>query len=343
MKRGAALLLLGLMVAPMLPAPLPSVPGAGAQPAALPDVTYSWWDEAWHMRAPILMLPQLQDRVNGGIVDLGNDFIFNYPATAEIDFTKAIRESNAGGFGWPQDAQGRLSSFTFDLHSVRVVEYDRFKGCPLVRDRSTGATRCFQSGDKPTDALVPTTVSPGLWENPLNVNPVFDAERNAVATLQWIIKGRLNAPRQYFVYFDIQQNGLKAAPSFRPEEQAALDGLQWVRAGTDIFGFVPAPSTTKGPGVILAQALYDKTTIAMYKYTTLNGGIEPAIALAGKVNAGDTSEPENFQWGTCPLTSTYEGTVCLEAPVGETFFFRVLANKPVVVSLMTLDNFGGGT
>lgn len=349
---GAALAILLLLSS--TPAHLPLLPSqsAQAQAGSFCQVPCPWWNEdpcngpleatgstCWHMRVPVLLEPRIVDRVNGGLVELGGQRIKNYPATVELDFTKAIREARTSGhpndLGWPKDPQGRLSSFSFDRQSVRVVEYDHLKGCMLVRDRVGGNLRCFQPGDRQDDALLPSTFTPGLWENPLGLDPTFDAERNAVGTLQWVVRGEFGGPRLFFVYFDILQNGAKPLPKYKPEDSGVLDGLHFIRWGTDILGFAPGTQVS-GAGVLYAQALFDNTTIAIFKYVAQ---VEPPEMVRQVVNA--LGNAQNSQAGPCPGEAP--GTVCLDVPQGERFFFRVLANKPVVVGMRSLRSDLGPT
>lgn len=334
MRSRAAAFAILLLLGPLLPVPSPwpdLAPGAEAQ-ATLPGVTYAWWDDRWHMRVPVLLEPRIVDRLNGGLVDLAGAKVRNYPAIVEVDFTRAIREADDGGFGWPKDNQGNLASFTFDTGSVRVVEHDRFKGCPLVRDRLTSQLRCIGGGDRGDEALLPSTFSQGLWENPGGADPLFHPERNAVGTVQFVVRGEFTAPRLFFVYFDVLQNGAKEPAAYRPQDTGILDGLHFVRWGTDVTGFAPGTQVS-GPGVIMAQALFDNTTIAIFKYVSRS--VEPAEMVRTTVHA--LSNNQNTQAGTCP-SATFPGTVCLEVPQGDRFFFRVLANKPVVVGMRTLRN-----
>ncbi|MCA1812320.1 MAG: hypothetical protein LC624_00020 [Halobacteriales archaeon] len=332
--------LLALLVLQPLAA-LDLAPAAQAQDASgatLPGVAYPWWDAAWHMRVPVLLQPKVVDRINGGLADLSGNHVRNYPALVEVDFTEAIRQAGPEGFGWPKDAQGRLSSFTLDADSVRVVEHDRFKGCPLAVDRTTQDLRCGVTSDRPEDLLVAATFAPGLWANVQpDRDPAFDASRNAVGTLQFAVRGEFGAPRLFFVYFDILQNGHKAPASYPARDAGIVQGTHFIRSGTDILGYAPATMAT-GPGVLLAQPLYDNTTVAIYKY--VSRGVEPALMVQATMNALDSDT--NGQAGPCPSTS-FKGTVCLDVPQAQPFFFRVVASKPVVVALKSVDGAKGAT
>jgi uncharacterized membrane protein len=284
------------------------------------------------MRVPVLLEPRAIDRVNGGVVDLSSSGVQNYPALVELDFTEAIRDAGPEGFGWPKDPQGRLASFTLDLLSPRVVEYDCARGCPLVVDRVSGALRCSQAGDRLEDMQLPATFSAGLWLNLHDADAAFDASRNAVGTMQWVVRGAFQTPRLFFVYFDIAQNGNKPPPHYPERDRGVVDGLHFIRSGTDVLGFAPA-SLNLGPSVLLAQALFDNTTIAIYKYVSRNA--PPALMVQATVNALTT--PQNTQAGNCP-TADYKGTVCLDVPQAQNFFFRVLANRPVIVGLKVVGS-----
>lgn len=333
MRTRAAALAILLLLTPLLPVPSVAPPHAAAQ-AALENVTYAWWHEAWHMRVPVLLEPKIVDRLNGGFQSLANDKPRNYPAAVEVDFTRAMRLADDRGFGWPQDPQGNLASFTFDPASVRVVEYDRFRGCYIAR-LSDGSYGCPTSALRPEDlgrALVPSTFTTGLFSNPGGADPLFHPERNAVGTVQFVVRGEFSAPRLFFVYFDILQNdpSLRPAARYRAEDSGVLDGLHWVRSGTEVYGLAPG-TETGGPAVLEVTGLYDNTTVSIGQYVSRS--VEPAEMVRATINA--LSNGQNNQAGTCPEVN-YRGTVCLEVPQGDRFFFRVLANKPVIVSMRVL-------
>lgn len=343
MRRGAILLAL-LVLAPVLPLPQAPSGNAQAQSDGFCNVPCPWWNPEWHMRVPILVEPRIDDAVLGGTVSLAGDKVRNWPALVEVDFTRALREASDNGFGWPQDSQGNLASFTFDPASVRVVEYDRIRGCPLVREVSDGSLRCAGGQELTTrrdTQLLAASFTTGLFLNLRQGDPTYHAERNAVGTVQFTLRGETTTARLFFVYFDILQNNAgqpKPRATYRAEDSGLIDGAHFIRSGTDILGLAPGTQAT-GPGVLMAQALYDNTTISISKYTTPSAA--PAEMVRGNVNA--LANSVNAQHGTCPTASGYRGTVCLDVPQGERFFFRVQANRPVIVGLMPLNNDLGPT
>lgn len=325
-----ALLFAGLGLAAILLASTP----ATAQGLEGPDdplkdgVEYQWWDEEWHMRVPVLVRPQMPDAVVENRRPPLED-ARDIPVHAEIDFTQVIRQiGDSPGERWPQKVDGSLNSFTFDEDSVRVVRYDRGTGTVVSQG--------------PTDELVPNLFITGLMERRDLKNGRFDASANAVGTVTWVAQGELDEPRLYFVYFDIQENGDKEPPGFTPRELGALNGLNWVRPGTDAYGYAPASQADRP--VVTVYGLHEDTAVQFRRYA--QSGFDPvAIASCEEsssglcVRGGETVEGvEEPTFELEPISRTGQvgadkTRLRVRSPQDVGYFFHVKADKPVLVAI----------
>ncbi len=328
------LVLVLVLVTPMLPLPAAAQTTSGTDDGdadVLQDgVTYEWWNDGWHMRVPVHLEPRFPDAVvEGRFADTRG--IPDLTVSVEVDFTEAIRRSaDDPDRSWPQDVSGALNSFTFDEDSVRVVEYDRGSGTIKQQpDRST---------------LVPSIFTPTLLENPENRNDRFDPHANAVGTVTWTVNGEFNTDRLYFVYFDIEENGDKPEPDTSAENLGDLNGLYWIRRGTDIYGYAPWDPSSSGTGSqpqIDVYGLYDDTAVQIYRYT--HSGLEPTAlkrctssSVGACVDAndeqtlGDVTEAPTFE--VQPMGDSSD-TLTVRVKADQPFHFYVRADKPVYTAL----------
>ncbi|MBI4394300.1 MAG: hypothetical protein HY556_10995 [Euryarchaeota archaeon] len=320
MKRGplTALVLALLIVAPSPPSGDRLLPSsmAHADQVLLDGVSYAWWNATWHMRVPVLVKPFLLDRLtNNGTAGLEGDRISNYPAEIEVDFTEAIRNAK-GEARWPQDPLKRLSSFTLDTDSVRVVWYSQENGEVL---------RTAKGSD-----VVPATFTPALLENLERRTTIFDAGSNAIGTVTFILEGIFDSPRLYFIYFDILENGKKPAAVFSEEEMAPLDALYWLSRGTEFYGYAPADGVladSPGPGTSLyVVSPYANTTVRLSKYPSVPSGgnppepyFLPGIGYTHVMGSALAGDPRGR----------------LEIPIlrGDPFFFKFESTRPVTLAV----------
>lgn len=328
--RRAALAASGLgLVALLLLASTAAAQGLeGPEDPLKEGVEYQWWDADWHMRVPVLVRPQMPDAV----VDGRNpplEGARDVPVHAEVDFTEVIRQvGDSPDERWPQRVDGSLNSFTFDEDSVRLVRYDR----------DTGTT--ISSGD--TGELVPHDFVPTLTERRELKNGRFDASANAVGTVTWVAEGRLDEPRLYFVYFDIEENGEKPEPGFSPSDKGPLNSLYWIRPGTDSYGYAPASSS--GDPLVEVHGLHEDTAVQFRRYS--QAGFDPVpVESCEDTNTGLCVEGgekvEGLEEPTFELEPISEMVdagrdmtrLQVESPQETGYFFHVKADKPVLVSV----------
>jgi uncharacterized membrane protein len=323
-----AVAVLTLAAALLLASPASAQATEGPAEPTADDVTYEWWNDRWHMRVPVLVRPQMPDAVvpdRRPVLEDAKDV----PVHAEIDFTDVVRQAgDSPEKRWPKDVGGALDSFTFDKDSVRVLRYDRDSGQVQPHPRT---------GD-----LVPHQFVPTLLEGRDLSNDRFDPSANAVGTVSWVAEGTLDESRLYFVYFDIEQNGDKPEPSFTPEEKGALDGLHWLRPGTDAYGYVPADDSSAGDArpVLEVHGLYKNTAVQVKRYPR-SGSSPIPLESCEESDAGlcvrggealDGLEEPTFEIQPLSVTSPGE-SVRVESPQSVGYKFHVEADKPVLVSV----------
>lgn len=323
----------------LLPALLPNV-GADHEPvrsALKPGVTYEWWDadgpegpNAWHFRVPVLVRPRLPDEVTPAPFAT-IEGVRNFPARIEIDFTDAVRRVGEDGStaAWPRDSLGRLSSWTFDISTVRVVAYNYDSG-RVNRDMG-------QSG------LLSSRVLPGLLENKEEKSPVFNATSNAVATVFFVIPGAWTSQTLVFVYFDTQENGAKPEVTYSAKDLGILDSLHWTGAATTVFGYIPRrPNPAYPTPTVAVLATQDNTTVRFQVYGAV--GLPPTEVpwCPDDANALYCAEGGgiNARLGVrYPTIGTRGGvasqTILLRSQTGTDFFFRMDSSRPVVAYIVS--------
>lgn len=302
-RRLAPALLMAILLGAAFPPPGYSQVGPDFryEPLLRGGVSYVWWDDDWHFRVPVVVYPRIPDKVLGGKSSVHE--VQNYPVQVSVDFTEAVRRVSVNGFSWPTDPLRSLVSFRFDVDSPRVVQYDR----------DTGATIPTGLGSQ----TVPSLFAPGAFDVRPGQQGSFEPSRNAVGTLTWIAEGLFTSPRLYFVYFDIEQNGGKAPPAYSEREREPLDALFWIRSGTEFYGYVPANKLGQKSSLEII-GLYDNTAVQLAKYAL--SGLEPEplpLAEQGRINRLDGDH----------------GSAEYRVDPSRPFRFRVLANKPVVVTV----------
>jgi uncharacterized membrane protein len=233
----AAILLLGLLPAPPAQAQSPTCP---APPAGAP-----WWPDpntgpdgfrgAFNFRVPLcLAAPPGQALAPGTAVQ------------AHLDLGRAAIQG-----GWPKAANGdSAKSFTVDPASIRLVQY---------------TTNWLQvKADAGHAGEVPVAVSPTWFEQDQSASVYGevqsgdpDPSTNPLYTLEWRLPPGPGAPSLLFyeVYFDVTQNHPSPLPpSARTEADGErLDGMYWVGAGTEHYGYHPGAASAV-PTLLLVAA-----------------------------------------------------------------------------------------
>ncbi|HLE98132.1 MAG TPA: hypothetical protein VI997_12240, partial [Candidatus Thermoplasmatota archaeon] len=242
----------------LLMLPHPYVEAQGPRPAEgvlARNVAYEWWGPTdatgWHFRVPLAVFPRFPDPLTKFGVTSGID-LFETPVQVEVDFTSLLRDTNLENrTGWPMDEFGRLSSFTFDPATVRVIAYDRATGRVEAGSGRAGS--------------IPYLFTTALYENSEARNPVFNATQNAIGTVQFVIPRPFDRERLYFLYFDTRENGPKPPTEWTEVDLAPLRGQHFVRAGTDFYGYLPSVPGLPQPRISI-WGIHDNTTVAMYRY-----------------------------------------------------------------------------
>ncbi|HVL48011.1 MAG TPA: NEW3 domain-containing protein [Candidatus Thermoplasmatota archaeon] len=326
-----------------LPTLVPSPVSAQIEqdPVLRPGVQYDWWNATWHFRVPILVHPHLPDPFRKGEwIDLspggangGKTGLVNYPVEIDLDFTKLVRSGTVEGARWPQDALGRLSSFTLDVASPRVVAYNRDSG---KVDAAQGVA-----------GLMPSRFHPGVLRSTTPLDPAFNASTNAIGTLAFVVGQSAFGPAKpfdrpllYYVYFDIVQNGNKPLPKFTEAQMGLLDGMYWIRSGTTFYGWAPANGAEAGaPAVLDVMPHFPNTTVRLYRYRLENFEPDP-IPLCGEARNNPPCIPGNEKTKMRDGGIVIEGDHFQATPLTVTvvngdqdFYFKVVASKPVTVSL----------
>lgn len=294
-------------------------------------VTYEWWDPAWHFRVPILLRPRIEDTLTPAPWS-SIEGVRNFPVKVEIDFTDAVGQVGADGSApaWPRDALGRLSSFTFDPDSVRVVAYEYDSG-RIERDHGTSG-------------VLAHSFLPGLLDNPDGRNGVYNATSNAVGTVFFVAPDTWRDQALVFVYFDTLENGDKSPAQHPAEAMGILESLHWTRTGTTFFGYLPPRSGTasKHPTVGVL-ALYANTTVRIQSYGAFAGlppvdiprciddPTVPTCVQGGVINPKTGSRLPNIS----PTNNVMTSTVFLQVSPGDDFYFRIDATKPVTAVIFT--------
>ncbi len=328
---------LAIALTPLFVAPPAEGTHASVDDALDARVTYEWWDNTWHLRVPVLVKPELDDPFKPGwVADIASDKTWGTPAQVELDLTTLVKAAGAEtGRQWPRDSLGRLSSFTLDPDSIRVVAYNRESG-KVQRTEGVGG-------------LMPHLFFPSLLENEGRQNSVFNGSSNAIGTVLWIVGQQQRPPgipfteaRLYFIYFDIEQNGDKPPAKFSDLMMGPLRALWWIRSGTEFYGYAPAHTSSQNVAPFLeVYALYDNTTVGIYRYRypgfppdlvklckdTSNK--QPCVGGAGQWKDRDglaVVEPRD-------IGGKRENSVYLQILDSDPFFFKVVTSKPSYVAV----------
>lgn len=256
-----------------------------------------WWDppevksptdfaNGWNFRVPLRVTNTLP-----------------YPITPTDPISVHLHMNQlAAEAGWLQSTIGGLPvsrGFTFDLPSVRLVEY--------------GTNWQTILGEVPID------VSP-VWFEPdqtarfgrLQGQPYSDRQ-NPVVTITWVPPADLapGATRYYFAYFEAKENSAKSPAEMDPAARERLDAVHWIGRGTEIWGWAQG-SQTPSVGVTATQP---NTNVEVLEYKV--GFPRPTRRIL-------TGTPNPFT-----VANVGDERLFLLSP-GD-LAFKVVADKPVIV------------
>ncbi|HWG91452.1 MAG TPA: NEW3 domain-containing protein [Candidatus Thermoplasmatota archaeon] len=318
MGRVGAIALAALLLAPTLLVFAETAP-AQAAPSEAPRSWARWWNPAWHMRIPVTVVPEVLDPFNasGGTINYSalQPGLVDYPVQVTLDFTRAALEA-----GWPS-ASGAIASFTFDLDSIRVVEYDR-----------------LDAAGKPLSEI---DIAYDFVAADFNSTVPFNASTNAVGTVTWLAKGVTNAPRFFFVYFDVLENGDKEPRVFTPAEMAPLRALGWVGRGHHLTGYALEPLGSLRNELMIVP-IYTNTTVQVLMYKAPGSPAEEDPDCRRTVINITSTGPQTFM---CPLSGPAAFRIIASRPVTATLYARgtTTNNREPMMVLPPTTGAGRGT
>ncbi|HVL86995.1 MAG TPA: hypothetical protein VM681_03155 [Candidatus Thermoplasmatota archaeon] len=269
--------------------------------------TARWWgpedDAGWHFRVPVAVHPRINLTHEGLEMAPYLPRLVNHPVEAELDLSKLLLTA-----GWLNDSMGGqpfLRSFTLDLDSFRVVEYTGFFG----RDHHPIVNNPQREGPEHVREEVPYVLNTALFAQ--RTPRPFDAGTNPIVTLTWLAKD-VHAPRFFYVYFDILENGRKPAPSYAGEEMERLDALSGATRANVFYGETYNANNFDRNRVVTVVALDANTRVRFYEYST--SPARPLLQPSREVVLG-RGEAASYEVGA---TRASDGR------------FKVVADKPVV-------------
>lgn len=241
MKAALAVLLVAASVLAALPAPAAAQGSQSVQSSSPP-----WWPpngpqspadyaDGWNLRVPV--------RVEGreGSMPAGS------PVMAHLDLGQA-----AIAAGWPSGASlsGAIPrGFTLDPDSIRLVEYGGpdWKGGPIAEVPARVHLGWLEPDQSRT--LGKTQLAP------------FDAQRNPLVTLQWLLphslgpRGDSEGVQDYYVYYDVLENSDRPAAAPLPDDVGSrLDALYWGGSGTVLYGHHSGASSSATRALAVSAA-----------------------------------------------------------------------------------------
>lgn len=248
-----------------------------------------WWgtvDRAdpgsgWHMRVALKVEnPSTKESYRNPVVE------------AELDFNDLLRDA-----GWTATGAadgGRITGFTLDEDSLRLVEYTP-----------------EWAGIRGAGTPIPVRFTPGYHRGE-NLDP-YNATNNPHGTVTWVVPDTLAplAARYYFLYFDALENGKKAPLAGNPADLALVAARTSSGPATTFYGRELGAPAGSGRWDIIG--LHDLTTVTVYD---MSSGIPirhtPAPIYQNPMLVNET------QVRSYSFTS--------EAP------FKIVASRPVLIA-----------
>jgi uncharacterized membrane protein len=188
-----------------------------------------------------------------------------------------------------------MGGFKMDLTSIKLVEYERSDGTysivnPNVAFRFYTAFR-------------------------------FDSTHNAVGTLSWVLSGRTEGPRYFYLYFSAMPSsgpGMGLTVSSDQKSLGIIDSNYWIQRGMVFYGF--------DPGEQSGWANVDEVeVIGLY-----NG------SLVKVFNITDQTKPPSLM-----SSKVLDRGVLWRYPVPDGDYFKIISDKPVVASVSSAMSGGG--
>lgn len=199
---------------------------------------------------------------------------------------------------------GRLTA-TLDENSVRIVEYVKY---------SDGSTEMN---------VLRTLYSPGVWFEKAATfiySSKVTPKTSTYGTVSWLMPGITKAgeERNFYLYFDLIELGEKNPQNYAAGDAARLEGRYWEQAAHVIFGnFVDREGYGRGSTTLRIYGTQADTRFQIYDLET-NSPWFDAPQLLGK------------------------GEMFRTNAIGDSEYFKILADRPVLAWLGTQQEKGQG-
>ena len=188
------------------------------------------------------------------------------------------------------------SGFKMDMTSLELVEYRLFDDWTYSISNPTVAFRFYRAAH-------------------------FDPSRNAAGTIAWVLSGRTDGPRYFYLYFSGEPSngpGMGLPLSDDQKSLGMIDSNYWIQRGMVFYGFDPGEQAGWA-NVDEAEVigLYNHSTVKVYNIT--DQALPPSLMNSTILDRG----------------------VLWRYPLPDGDYFKIVSDKPVVASVSSAMSGGG--